>query len=94
MDPIDTLATNSQSYWTRLDDSKRCFESDTSPMKPVHVVDVPAAAKLLPSAAVLLRKQECADLEGLEDYLDNPANATYTSRLMCVIIITEQRLIH
>jgi hypothetical protein len=82
MDPIDALATNSQLYWTRVEDSKKCFEPDTGPIKPLHIVDIPNSTKPLPGAAVPLRKQECSDFKVLEDYLDNPANATYTSRLM------------
>ena len=82
MDPLDALTTNSQLYWARLEDSKRCFEFDISLTAPVHIVDVPAAAKPQLSSPLPLKKQECPDLKILEDYLGDPMKADYSFRLM------------
>jgi hypothetical protein len=82
MDPINLLATNSESYWTRFEISTECFEPDSSLAGLVHIVDVPASAKLLPSGAVTLKVQECSSLKLLDDYLADPVNASYRFRLM------------
>jgi hypothetical protein len=82
MDPINFLATNSESYWTRFENSTKCFEPDSSLTGSVHIVDVSASAKPQPSGAVPLRVQECNSLKLLDEYLADPANATYRSRFM------------
>jgi hypothetical protein len=82
MDPQSTFTTHSQLYWRRVEDSKDCFESESGLAEPVHIVDIPAAAKLQPSCNLALRKKECTSLKELEDYLGDPATAEYTSRLM------------
>jgi hypothetical protein len=82
MDPLDLFATNSQSQWTRFENSTRCFEPDTSLAGLVRIIDVPNPDRTQPSGAVPLREQECNSLKLLEDYLANPMNASYSSRLM------------
>jgi hypothetical protein len=82
MDPMNAFTTNSQFYWTRLDESTRCFEPEMSVTEPVHIFDISAAPKQQPSAPVPLRKNECATLKVLDDCLGNPANVSYTMRLM------------
>lgn len=82
MDPMEAFTTNSQFYWTRLDESTRCFESETGVTGPVHIVDISAAPKQQPSTPVPLRKNECATSKILDDCLGNPANVNYTTRLM------------
>lgn len=83
MDPLDFLATHSQSYWTRFNNSTRCFEVESGMAEAVQIVDVPAAVKPhLTAAAAPLRKQDCTNLKLLEDYLAHPANANYSCRLM------------
>jgi hypothetical protein len=82
MDPQSAFTTHSQLYWRRVEDSKDCFESESGLAEPVHIVDIPAAAKLQRSCTLPLRKKECASLKELEDYLGDPTTAQYTSRLM------------
>jgi hypothetical protein len=82
MDPIDFLATNAQSYWTRFDDTTKCFETDSSLKSPVHIVDIPASAKPEPSGAVPLKVHECNSLKSLDDCLSDPANASYSFRFL------------
>jgi hypothetical protein len=86
MDSIDFLATNSESYWTRFENSTECFEPDSSLACSVRIVDVPASAKPQPSGAVPLKVQECGSLKLLDEHLANPANASYSLRLMQVEI--------
>jgi hypothetical protein len=82
MDPIDGWATHSQQYFKRLEDSEKCFETDTGPPSLVHIVDIPAPAKLQPGADAHLRRHDCANLKTLDDCLRDLANAEYSSRLM------------
>jgi hypothetical protein len=82
MDPIDFLATNSESYWTRFENSTKCFEPDSSLANSVHIVDIPASAEPQPSGAVPLKVQECSSLKLLDDYLADPSNTGYKFRLM------------
>lgn len=81
MDPLEALTTNAQLYWTRLDDSVRCCETDASLTGAVHIVDVPVAAKLQPGNTPL-RTQECTSLKVLDEFLSAPGNAEYSSRVM------------
>jgi hypothetical protein len=82
MDPIDAWATHSQQYFTRLENSEKCFETETGPLSLVHIIDISALAKLQPGTAAPLRRHDCANLKALDDCLRDPKNADYSSRLM------------
>jgi hypothetical protein len=80
---MDYLASNSQSYWTRLEQSTRCFELESNLTESVHVVDIPVTIKPQPiNTTAPLRKQECTSLEVLKNYISDRSNARYACRLM------------
>lgn len=82
MDAMDALTSNAELYWARLNGSTRCFEPESSPTGPVHIIDIPVGTKPLPDAQTPLEKHEFTDLKPLEDFLDDPAYGDYKSRLM------------
>jgi hypothetical protein len=81
MDSLDLLTTNSQLYWTRLENSSRCCESETSSIEPVHVIDIPPTMPQ-PGEQVSLKKEECVNFKSLNEYLSDPTNANYAIRLV------------
>lgn len=83
MDPMDFLATNSQSYWARIENSTRCFETESGLTEGVQIVDVPAIVNPhLTAAAAPLREQDCTSLKVLEECLARTNAASYSCRLM------------
>jgi hypothetical protein len=82
MDPIDAWATHSQQYFTRLENSEKCFETETGSSSLVHIIDLSAPAKLQPGVDAPLRTHDCANLKTLDECLRDPANVDYSSRLM------------
>jgi hypothetical protein len=81
MDPMDFLATNSLSLWTRFENSTRCFELNSSLSESVHIIDTTAAQSPQPTTAIS-KIWECADLKELKSYLGDRSNLNYSSRLM------------
>ena len=86
MHASDLLAMNVSSYWARLDSSTRCFDAGPSLAEGVTIVDVPAIPTTQTNIPTPLRQQDCADLKSLEEHLGEPANASYSCRLMYVVI--------
>jgi len=80
---MDPLETNAQLYWTRLEESVRCCETDASLTGAVLILDVPLTAHLQPVNAPL-RTQECTSWKVLDEFLSAPENADYSSRVMQV----------
>lgn len=76
------VVTNSRQYWTRFDRADACFESESSIVNPVYILDVPAIVQVPLAQGNGLR--QCASLKTLHDYLDNPTNLAYKHRLMYV----------
>lgn len=81
MASLDSLTTNSQLHWGRLDNSTRCCELTTSKIDAVHVVDVPNATRQ-GIETIPLRNNECTNIEELKNCLDAPAGSDYVARFM------------
>jgi len=77
-----TVATNSKQYWTRFDRAEACFESESSIVNLVCILDVPATVQAPLDQSNGLRQY--SNLKSLNDYLENPTNLTYKHRLMYV----------
>ncbi|KAH5305709.1 hypothetical protein HBI12_168140 [Parastagonospora nodorum] len=83
MDPMDFLATNSLSFWTRFENSTKCFELDSSLTESVHIIDT-IAAQRPQSTTAISKTQECANFGELKSYLSNGSNLNYSSRLISI----------
>ncbi|KAF2027484.1 hypothetical protein EK21DRAFT_102554 [Setomelanomma holmii] len=83
MDPLENLTTNSGLYWARLENSSRCCEADTASIEPVRIVDIPVT-RLQSNENIPLRRQECVNLKILDEYLGDPNDIDYTSRLISI----------
>ncbi|PSN67176.1 hypothetical protein BS50DRAFT_494669 [Corynespora cassiicola Philippines] len=79
------LATNSSSFWARVNDSSRCFEPESKSILPLHIVDIPASSQLNQSnAQVPVRRQECSNLATLDKCLGAKANSDYKFRFISI----------